>query len=173
MSFDKLKEAELRAAAAMFAVEYDDTVSPAGKFNAKLAAAALAEEGVTWDIYQGELERLREIEEAAEAARLAKIEEERLAEERLANTVRAQVRQDDEVEPEEDVVMTTRRRKRPASNDILVKMDRQNSYYEVGGKVFTRDHPFVLLSEDEAQAIFDTEWGFRVATPREAAEYYS
>lgn len=173
MSFKSLEEEALTRAAEMFAVDLANCKTKGGKWNPELVEAAFAEEGVTWDIYQGELERLRDIELAAEAARLAKEEEERLAQERLANTVKAQVRQDDEVEPEEDVVMTTRKRRRPPTNDILVKMDRQNSYYEVRGKVFTREHPFVLLSEDEAQAIFDTEWGFRVATPREAAEYYS
>lgn len=58
-------------------------------------------------------------------------------------------------------------------NSILVKMDRRNPSYQVGRYTFTQQHPFMVMTEDDAQRIFDTESGFRVATPREAQEYYS
>ena len=56
---------------------------------------------------------------------------------------------------------------------ILVKMDKANPSYTVYGYTFTQQHPFVAMSEDEAQRIFDTEPGFRPATPREAQEFYN
>jgi hypothetical protein len=59
------------------------------------------------------------------------------------------------------------------ANTILVRMDRQNPSYSTHGYVFTQQHPFIAMSEDEAQLIFDTEIGFRPATPREAQDFYN
>lgn len=59
------------------------------------------------------------------------------------------------------------------SDQILVKMDRSNLSYEILGFSFTRDHPFQAMSAEAAQKIFDSEDGFRIATPREAQEYYA
>jgi hypothetical protein len=56
---------------------------------------------------------------------------------------------------------------------VLVKMERANPSYDANGHVFTRDHPFIAMTEDEAQMIFDLETGFRLATPSEVKEYYS
>jgi hypothetical protein len=70
-------------------------------------------------------------------------------------------------EPKEPV----KRVKRP--DDIIVKMNRGNFHFEVFGKTFTKEHPFAVCTPDEAQAIIDAEDGFSVASPREAAEYYS
>ena len=59
------------------------------------------------------------------------------------------------------------------ANTILVRMDRLNPSYSTHGYVFTQQHPFIAMSEDEAQTIFDTEIGFRPATPREAQDFYN
>jgi hypothetical protein len=59
------------------------------------------------------------------------------------------------------------------SNAVLVKMDRMNHSYQTNGYTFTQEHPFVAMSESDAQSIFDSQSGFRLATPREAQEYYS
>ena len=59
------------------------------------------------------------------------------------------------------------------SKSILVRMDRANPSYSTHGYTFTQEHPFIAMSEDEAQNIFDTEMGFRPATPREAQEFYN
>ena len=61
----------------------------------------------------------------------------------------------------------------PAAKMVLVRMDRVNPSYEVGPYRFSLEHPFVAMPEWDAQKIFDTEEGFRLATPREAQEYYS
>jgi len=59
------------------------------------------------------------------------------------------------------------------ANQVLVKMERMNHSYQVGVYTFSQEHPFIAMSETEAQKIFDTEQGFRLATPREAQEYYA
>jgi len=59
------------------------------------------------------------------------------------------------------------------ANAVLVKMERSNHSYNVGSYTFTQEHPFVAMSESDAQRIFDTQAGFRLATPREAQEYYN
>jgi hypothetical protein len=56
---------------------------------------------------------------------------------------------------------------------VLVKMERNNHSYETGGYIFSQEHPFMAMSETDAQKIFDTQAGFRLATPREAQEYYA
>ena len=60
-----------------------------------------------------------------------------------------------------------------AENSVLVKMERGNFSYQALGHTFTHEHPFVAMSESDAQSIFDTQTGFRLATPREAQEFYA
>ena len=67
-------------------------------------------------------------------------------------------------------------KKKPKSdkaNTILVRMDRNNPSYSTMGFTFTQDHPFIAMSEEDAQRIFDNEIGFRPATPREAQDFYN
>ena len=56
---------------------------------------------------------------------------------------------------------------------VLVKMVRHNYTYETRGHRFTKEHPFVAMDKDTAQAIFDKEEGFVMATPAEVQEFYS
>lgn len=56
---------------------------------------------------------------------------------------------------------------------VLVRMTRANFRYDIMGQTFTKEHPFVAMSSDKAQAIFDKEEGFRPATPKEAQDFYS
>ena len=131
MSFDTLKVAELKQIAEDFAV---DTAEQKGK---KDIIAALAEEGVTWAIYQ----KSKAIEE-----------EELEMNETLPKAAPKAVK-------EEDVV--------------LVKMSRANFSYEIMGHRFTKEHPFIAMDKDTAQAIFDKEEGFVLATPAEVQEFYN
>jgi len=62
---------------------------------------------------------------------------------------------------------------RAASNQVLVKMERSNASYQSGRYVFTQEHPFVAMPIWDAQYIFDTESGFRLATPSEVQSYYN
>jgi len=55
----------------------------------------------------------------------------------------------------------------------LLKMLRANGTYEIRGIKFTKEHPFALVPEDDAEYIVESDaQGFRYATPKEAAEYY-
>jgi len=80
-------------------------------------------------------------------------------------------------EKEEVKVPEIEKKKREAKlkkeDAVLVKMERGNHSYQTMGYTFTQEHPFVAMSQNEAQAIFDKQSGFRIATPREAQEYYS
>jgi hypothetical protein len=131
MSFDTLKVAELKQIAEDFAV---DAADQKGK---KDIIAALAEEGVTWAIYQ----KSKAIEE-----------EELEMNETLPKAAPKAVK-------EEDMV--------------LVKMNRANFSYEIMGHRFTKEHPFIAMDKDTAQAIFDKEEGFVLATPAEVQEFYN
>jgi len=55
---------------------------------------------------------------------------------------------------------------------ILLKMERKNGTFEAFGIVFTKEHPFTIVSEHLAQQIIDNYEGFRIATPSEAKSYY-
>lgn len=56
---------------------------------------------------------------------------------------------------------------------VLVKMERMNPRYDVNAFTFTSENPFIVMSEMDAQEIFDTQEGFRLATPKEVQEFYS
>lgn len=75
----------------------------------------------------------------------------------------------------EDIEAPEKKEKKPMKiqNAVLVKMERENFSYQTMGYTFTHEHPFVAMSESEAQRVFDTQSGFRLATPREAQEFYS
>jgi hypothetical protein len=56
---------------------------------------------------------------------------------------------------------------------VLVRMTRANFRYDIMGHTFTKEHPFVAMDDKAAQAIFDKEEGFRLATPKEVQEFYN
>lgn len=56
---------------------------------------------------------------------------------------------------------------------VLVRMTRANFRYDILGHTFTKEHPFVAMTKDNAQAIFDKEEGFRLATPSEVQNFYN
>lgn len=130
MSFDTLKVAELKIIATDFAVDTESLK------NKKDIIAALAEEGVTWSVYQSTVEAIEKDTEEIEI--LPKF--------------------DPKAQPEDT---------------ILVRMTRDNHRYDIHGYTFTKDHPFVAMSEYDAQEIFDTEEGFRLATPKEVQDFYN
>ena len=54
----------------------------------------------------------------------------------------------------------------------LLRMNRANPTYEIRGYRFTKDHPFSVVAESDAEWIVENVEGFRYATPREAQEFY-
>lgn len=132
MSFETLKVAELKKIAEDFAVDTDNLKNKAD------IIAALAEEGVTFSVY-----------------------------EKTVNAIKEEEDEESEVLPAFDP------KKAQDSESVLVRMTRPNFRYDIMGYTFTREHPFVAMAEEDAQSIFDKEDGFRLATPREAQEFYS
>ena len=131
MSFETLKVSELKQIAEDFGVELTS------QKNKQDIIAALAEEGVTWTVYE---KTIKDIED---------------------NT-------------EEIEVLPRFNAKQELTEDmVLVKMVRDNFRYDIQGFTFTKEHPFIAMSPDKAQEIFDKEEGFRIATPREVQEYYN
>ena len=131
MSFESLKISELKNIAEDFGV---DTEGIKGKAN---IIAALADEGVTWSLYNKANEDLENAKEEIE------------------------------VLPKFDP------NKKVNKDEVLVRMTRQNFRYDIQGFTFTKEHPFVAMSSDKAQLIFNKEEGFRLATPAEVQEFYS
>ena len=131
MSFDTLKVSELKQVAEDFGVEVEDLK---GK---KDIIAALAEEGVTWALYQKTIKEIDEVKEEVEDL------------------------------PKFDP------NKAQDKDTVLVRMTRANFRYDIMGHTFTKDHPFVAMKEEDAQAIFDKEEGFRLATPKEVQDFYN
>lgn len=73
-----------------------------------------------------------------------------------------------------DLDLPEKKTKKAAAGDtVLVLMDRPNARFEINGYTFTREHPFIAMSEEDADFIFSIEEGFRMATPREVQEYYN
>ncbi len=131
MSFETLKLSEIKKVAEDFGVDIETLK------NKNDIIAALADEGVTWSIYQ------KTIDAVAQAA------------------------EEIEVLPKFDP------KKNQDKDSVLVKMERANHRYDTMGSTFTQKHPFVAMSEDQAQKIFDKEEGFRLATPKEAQDFYN
>lgn len=56
---------------------------------------------------------------------------------------------------------------------VLVRMLRSNPTYQVRGYTFRSTHPFVLVKESDADYLIEEYGGFRMASPKEAREFYS
>ena len=56
---------------------------------------------------------------------------------------------------------------------VLLKMTRGNGTYQVRGYKFTREHPYLPVDEEDANYILENIDGFKIASPREAQEFYS
>lgn len=79
---------------------------------------------------------------------------------------------EEETEDMSEQTIVRNEKKEQSGEDVLVKMERDNFRYDILGFSFTKEHPFVAMSQDKAQQIFDKEDGFRLATPKEVQEYY-
>ena len=96
-----------------------------------------------------------------------------LAEEGVTYTVYAKTLKDVEEASQDIEVLPVFDAKAERSEDtVLVRMTRANFRYDIFGHTFTQAHPFVAMSTNQAQEIFDVEEGFRLATPTEVQEYY-
>jgi hypothetical protein len=56
--------------------------------------------------------------------------------------------------------------------DVLLRMTRANSTFQVRGATFTQTNPYAVVKESDADFIMDTYEGFRIASPKEVREFY-
>lgn len=97
-----------------------------------------------------------------------------LAEEGVTWAIYKKAQGIEEEEKEMNATVTKTEAKPVKQEDmVLVKMTRPNFRYDIMGHTFTKEHPFVAMDKDTAQAIFDKEEGFVVATPTEVREFYN
>lgn len=54
----------------------------------------------------------------------------------------------------------------------VLKMERKNHSYEIRGYRFTRQNPFAVVRDADAEYIVENVRGFRPATKKELAEFY-
>ena len=95
-----------------------------------------------------------------------------LSEEGVSWSVYQKTKQEIEDNLEEIEVIPRLDPKKIDEDSILVRMTRENYRYDIHGHTFTKEHPFVAMPEEDAQKIFDTEEGFRLATPKEVQDFY-
>ena len=95
-----------------------------------------------------------------------------LSEEGVSWSVYQKTKQEIEDNMEEIEVLPRLDPKKVDADSILVRMTRENYRYDIHGHTFTKEHPFVAMPEEYAQKIFDTEEGFRLATPKEVQDFY-
>jgi hypothetical protein len=60
----------------------------------------------------------------------------------------------------------------PVADKVLLKMTRKNATYESRGAKFTRENPFALVNEEDAEYLVNVIGGFQPALKMEAANYY-
>ena len=97
-----------------------------------------------------------------------------LAEEGVTWSIYSKTKEIEEEEKEMNATTAKPEAKTIKQEDlVLVKMTRPNFSYEIMGHKFTKDHPFVAMDKGTAQAIFDKEEGFVLATPHEVQEFYN
>jgi hypothetical protein len=99
-----------------------------------------------------------------------------LAEEGVSWSVYAktkQIAEDEQEDTSEEVLPKFDPKKENPEDTVLIRMTRANYRYDILGHTFTKEHPFVAMNKDQAQAIFDKEEGFRLATPKEVQDFYN
>ena len=95
-----------------------------------------------------------------------------LSEEGVSWSVYQKTKQEIEDNLEEIEIIPRLDPKKVDADSILVRMTRENYRYDIHSYTFTKEHPFVAMPEEDAQKIFDTEEGFRLATPKEVQDFY-
>jgi uncharacterized protein (DUF2126 family) len=156
MSFETLEKDELyRVLVEDFAVNVKPTDSK------KVLLAAATEDGVTWEMYKKAYPDTEPVVEEVVAQPVVTTGDIKgaTADEVPVATPRIRTRAASEVQAE--------------SPDLyLIKMDRENLYFEFRGYKFTKDHPFAVMPAADADRILKNEDGFSIASPSEANEYY-
>jgi hypothetical protein len=81
--------------------------------------------------------------------------------------------QDEEVAPVVEVEPVAPVEDEEDEDFVLVRMIRANNTYEIRGHSFTALHPYALVKAQDADYLIEVDGGFRMASPKEAREFYS
>lgn len=144
MSFQQLNKDVLAQVGEEFAVEWTKEEPTKAQM-----IKDLDEEGVTWAMYKAAFpdpEDEPEVEPVADEEDAA-----------------------DELDPNEPATKKFSRK----PQQVLVKMTRQNGTYQIRGYNFTKTHPFLPVSAEDADFLVEVIGGFKIAGPREIEEFYS
>lgn len=154
MSFTQMKrDALYTLATENFGVEVSETATK------PQIIAALAENGVDWEMAKTFDKNAAEVDEQLQAEKEPAVI--------TTNTIKT------EAPVQEVPVVVVEKPVAPVQPEVvLLKMDRENQRYDIRGYTFTRENPFVLVNADDADFIISHEDGFKMASPREAKEFY-
>jgi|SRR6476469_9217777 len=145
MSFKQLNKDVLEQVAEEFAVEWSNQDPTKNEM-----IKDLEDEGVTWDMYKQAFPDPEDQDETPSTSE---------ADEASGDSA--------------DVLAATKNFSQSSGNKVLVRMTRGNGTFQVRGYSFTKAHPFLPVSADDAEYLVNDLGGFKIATPREADEYYS
>lgn len=158
MSFTQMKrDALYTLATENFGVEVSETATK------PQIVAALAEMGVDWEMAKTFDKSAAEVDEEIRAEEEATV---------ITTTTMHVETPGSPVVQEVPVVVVEKPVAPTAPEVALLKMERENQRYDIRGYTFTRENPFVLVNADDADFIISHEDGFKMASPREAKEFY-
>lgn len=149
-SFNDLNRAELVAAAEFYGSTTEGTVAE--------LRAALAEDGVEWKLYEKDFGLV-------DQSTVNVIKSNDVAPTREVTEVTVPVVEEVVVTEETNPVL-------PQGDKFLVKMNRDNPYFEFGNYKFSAEKPFQIMTAEDAERILTQEEGFAQATPFEYREFF-
>ncbi len=79
----------------------------------------------------------------------------------------------EETEVQDEVVAKYAEKAKAAEPKTLLKMTRKNGTFVIRGYRFTREHPFLVVTEADANYLIEVIGGFAIASPAEAKSFYS
>lgn len=162
--FEDLTAAELyRSALEDFAIPVEES----DKTKKKVLLAAFAESGVHWADYVAQHPEVVPEPVVSEP----QVPRNVVTSEDVAPEVVSRVEEEKAADVEPNIIVAEPPRAKP-QDVFLIKMTRDNVLFETRGHRFTQDHPYALVSPDDAEFILTQEDGFRQATPGELSEFY-
>jgi hypothetical protein len=153
--FNDLTPTELfRSALEDFALPVDE----ADKNKKKVLLAAFAEGGVSWSDYVAQHPEVKPQPENVITSPTVPGEGQPVPQEKP--------------QPKPGKIITAEKPKVNPEDRYLIKMVRPNVRFDTRGYTFTKEHPYALVSANDADYILEKEEGFQMASPAELREYY-
>lgn len=158
-SFAELNKAELVAAAERYGSLTEGTN--------EVIRAGLLEDGITWEQYAKDFGLVEEPEVNTQNV----VKSEDVAPKNTGSSVGPHLNIESEVN-NVTTVTTETNPLLPQGDMFLIKMVRDNPYFEYKHYKFTQENPYNVMNLSDAQSILTEEEGFSQATPLEAKSYF-